>query len=165
MPNLGACVSFSGWMDENSTDAYDHPFERAQDTEAMKHSKQAVRSSAAHMMVAFMAMGSWAAFANVAHPMPRPLIAGVVQGVLSALITLFLKRMIEALSARYPGGVGRWLPPLAAVLFSLTLLSIVHWLAGTPEIARTIVVPLSVTAVYATVYNLALWRGASKTRL
>ena len=47
------------------------------------------------MTVAFIAMGSWATFANLAHPMPRPLIAGVVQGTLSALITLFLKRMIE----------------------------------------------------------------------
>ena len=36
-------------------------------------------------------MGSWAAFANRMHPMPRPLIAGFVQGVLSGCLTLFLK--------------------------------------------------------------------------
>ncbi len=124
----------------------------------MKQATTMVRSSALHMAVAFVAMGSWAAYANSAHPLPLPLIAGVVQGTLSALITLFLKRMIEALSARYPGTVGSWLPPLVAVLSSLTLLSLVHWLAGTPEIIRTIAVPLSVTAVYATLYNLALRR-------
>ncbi len=112
------------------------------------------------MAVAFIAMGSWAAFANSTHPMPRPVIAGVVQGILSALITLFLKRMIEALSARLPGSAGYWVPPLVAVVASLSLLSSIHWLAGTPEILRTIVVPMSVTALYATTYNLALRRSA-----
>ena len=116
------------------------------------------RNSAVHMAVAFIAMGSWAAFANLAHPMPRPLIAGVVQGTLSALITLFLKRMIEALSARLPGSAGYWVPPVVAVVVSLSLLSSIHWIAGTPEILKTIVVPLSVTAIYATSYNLALRR-------
>lgn len=119
------------------------------------------RNSAVHMAVAFIAMGSWATFANLAHPMPRPLIAGVVQGTLSALITLFLKRMIEALSARLPGSAGYWVPPVVALGVSLSLLSSIHWIAGTPEILRTIVVPLSVTAIYATSYNLALRRMAA----
>lgn len=131
----------------------------------MKAATQAARSSAVHMAVAFIAMGSWATFANIAHPMPRPLIAGVVQGTLSALITLFLKRMIEALSNRLPGKLGGWLPPIAAVVVSLTLLTSIHWLAGTPEIARTIAVPLSVTAVYAALYNLALRRGRAVNNL
>lgn len=117
------------------------------------------RNSGVHMAMAFVAMGSWAAFANLAHPMPRPLIAGLVQGTLSALITLFLKRMIEALSARLPGSAGYWVPPVVAIAASLSLLSSIHWLAGTPEILRTIIVPLSVTAVYATTYNLALRRA------
>lgn len=116
------------------------------------------RNSAVHMVVAFLAMGSWATFANLAHPMPRPLIAGAVQGTLSALITLFLKRMIEALSARLPGTSGYWVPPVVAVTVSLSLLSSIHWIAGTPEILKTIVVPLSVTAIYASSYNLALRR-------
>lgn len=130
----------------------------------MKSAQNAARSTALHMAVAFIAMGGWAAFANSAHPMPQPLIAGVVQGTLSALITLFLKRMIEALSARLPGSVGWWLPPLAALAASLTLLTSIHWLAGTPEIARTIILPLSVTGVYGTLYNIALRRGAAVSR-
>ncbi|WP_449467800.1 hypothetical protein [Stenotrophomonas humi] len=113
------------------------------------------------MAVAFVAMGGWATFANSGHSMPQPLIAGVVQGTLSALITLFLKRMIEALSARLPGSIGGWLPPLAALTASLTLLTSIHWLAGTPEIVRTIIVPLSVTGVYGTLYNIALRRSAA----
>lgn len=129
---------------------------------AMRSVSGAARSTIVHMAVAFLAMGSWAAFANAAHPMPLPLLAGVVQGTLSALITLFLKRMIEALSARLPGSTGWWLPPLVAMLSSLTLLSVIHWLAGTPEIARTIIVPLTVTTVYASSYNIALRRAAGR---
>ena len=125
----------------------------------MKSAQTAARSTVLHMAFAFIAMGGWAAFANAAHPMPQPLIAGLVQGTLSALITLFLKRMIEALSARLPGSAGGWVPPAAAVMVSLSLLTSMHWLAGTPELARTIAVPLSVTAIYATLYNLALRRG------
>lgn len=127
----------------------------------MQAGVQAARSSALHMGVAFLAMGSWAAWANSAHPLPWPLLAGGVQGVLSALITLFLKRMLEALSARLRGHAGWWLPPLAAVVLSVSLLTTVHWLAGTPEIARTIAVPVSVTAVYATAYTVALRRGVA----
>ncbi len=121
----------------------------------------ASRSSAVHMAVAFLAMGSWAAVANMAHPMPRPLIAGLVQGLLSALITLFLKRMLEALSKRWPGRAGLWLPPLAAACVSVSLLGSIHWLAGTPEILRTISVPLSVTTLYAVTYTLALRRASA----
>ena len=54
-------------------------------------------NSLVHMGIAFLAMGGWAAFANRAHPMPEPLVAGLVQGALSAAITLVLKRMVEAL--------------------------------------------------------------------
>lgn len=117
-----------------------------------------IANSGLHMAVAFVAMGSWAGYANAAHPMPQPVLAGLVQGMLSALITLMLKRIIEVLSRRLAGSTGVWLPPLAAMTFSLCLLGSIHWLAGTPEIARTIAVPLSVTTLYAASYSLALRR-------
>jgi len=37
-----------------------------------------MRSSVVHVAFAFVAMGSWAAFANRAHPMPAPLHAGLL---------------------------------------------------------------------------------------
>lgn len=61
------------------------------------------RSSAVHVAFAFIGMGSWAVFANHAHAMPAPLLAGLVQGGLSGAITLFLKRLVEALAARFSG--------------------------------------------------------------
>ncbi|MDO5604371.1 MAG: hypothetical protein Q4G25_04320 [Paracoccus sp. (in: a-proteobacteria)] len=121
--------------------------------------RTALRSPLLHMAVAFVAMGGWAVLANWSHPMPRPLIAGVMQGSISALITLGLKRMIEWVAARLPGAAAVIGPPVAAVAISAALLTVLHRLAGTPEIARTIAVPLSVTAIYATGYALALRRS------
>lgn len=115
-------------------------------------------SSRAHMAGGFLLMGSWAAFANRAHPMPAPLLAFLVQGTLTALITLGLKRMLEALAARLPGRAALLVPPLAACLVSLALLATVHGLAGTPEVPTTLAVPTSVATLYAALYAWRLWR-------
>lgn len=117
-----------------------------------------MRSSIVHVAFAFIAMGSWAAFANRAHPMPAPLQAGLIQGALSAAITLFLKRGIEALSSRFSGLAALLVPPLVAGLVSATLLTTIHTIGGTPEIGRTIAVPLTVATSYAALYNFTLWR-------
>lgn len=116
-----------------------------------------IRQGGLHMAGAFLAMGGWAVFANRAHPMPDPLLAGLVQGTISAVITLFLKRMIEAVSRRLTGLAALLLPPLVAFSLSLGLLSLLHLLAGTPEIAATIAVPLIVSTSYAFLYSYALW--------
>jgi mannose/fructose/N-acetylgalactosamine-specific phosphotransferase system component IIC len=108
-----------------------------------------------HMSAAFLSMGGWAVWANAAHPMPAPLLAGLVQGLLSATITLGLKRMVEAVARRWPGP---GLVPRAMALaggVSVTLLGSVHGLAGTPEVLRTLAVPASVATLYAGLYA---WR-------
>ncbi|MEX0407802.1 hypothetical protein ABGN05_19250 [Aquibium sp. LZ166] len=115
-------------------------------------------SSTAHVLVAFAAMGGWAVFANRMHAMPAPLLAGLVQGVVSGTITYFLKRTVEALSARFDG-IGRLvLPPAIAFATSLVVLVTLHGLTGTPEILRTIALPLSISTGYAALYSHALWR-------
>lgn len=118
-----------------------------------------MRSSVVHVAFAFLAMGSWAAFANRAHPMPALLQAGLIQGALSAAITLFLKRGIEDLSRRFTGIVALLAPPLIAGLASASLLTVIHTVGGTPEIGRTIAVPLTVATSYAALYNFSLWRS------
>jgi len=117
-----------------------------------------MRSSIVHVGFAFLAMGSWAAFANRAHPMPAPLYAGLLQGAISATITLVLKRAIEYLASRFSGLAALLAPPVIAGLVSATLLTILHTLGGTPEIAKTIAVPLTVATSYAALYNYSLWR-------
>jgi hypothetical protein len=61
------------------------------------------RSTAVHLLFAFVAMGSWTVFTNRAHPMPAPRLAGMIQGGFSACVALFLMRMIGLLSLRLDG--------------------------------------------------------------
>lgn len=122
-----------------------------------------MRSSVVHVGFAFLAMGSWAMFANRAHPMPAPLLAGLIQGMISATITLVLKRCIEYLSSRFAGLAALLAPPVIAGLVSASVLTVIHTIGGTPEIARTIAVPLTVATSYATLYNFSLWRSRKAT--
>ncbi len=103
-------------------------------------------------------MGGWAAFANRAHEMPAPLLAGLVQGILTATITLFLKRIIESIFHRTTGVFRLALPPLAAFMISLVFLTAIHIFAGTPALLATISVPLTISTLYAFFYTLALSR-------
>ncbi len=107
-------------------------------------------------------MGGWAFYANSTHPMPKPLLAGLVQGTLSGVITYALKRSLDRLRSGMTRRLGWWLPPLIALAVSLGLLVGMHYLAGTPEITRTISVPYSVASLYAFVYNFLMWRKAPK---
>lgn len=118
-----------------------------------------MRSSIVHVGFAFLAMGSWAVFANRTHPMPAPLLAGLIQGTLSALITLLLKRGIEYLASRFSGLAALLAPPAIAGLVSASALTAIHTISGTPEVARTIAVPLTVATSYAALYNFSLWRS------
>ncbi|WP_426229680.1 hypothetical protein [Pararhizobium sp. DWP3-4] len=115
-------------------------------------------SGTVHVLFAFLAMGGWAFFANRGHAMPQPLYSGLLQGALSACLTLFLKSVIDALSRRFRGVTRFWAPPLIACLGSASLLTALHALIGTPEIAKTIAVPLLVSTSYAAIYNYSISR-------
>jgi len=107
-------------------------------------------------MAGFLLMGGWAAFANSGHPMPAPVWAGIVQGCLTAGITLIMKRVIEAVvgATSMPWQVS--LPPLAAAAISFVALVAVHTVAGTPALWLTVVVPFSVATGYAVLYTITL---------
>lgn len=111
-----------------------------------------------HVAFAFLAMGGWAIFANRAHAMPRPIMAGLVQGAMSALLTLCLKTTIDALSRRFSGVGSLWAPPAIACAGSTALLVAVHAISGTPEILRTIAVPVAVSATYSAIYSYSIFR-------
>lgn len=119
-------------------------------------SRQNLPSAAA----AFVAMGAWAMFANRAHGWPDILLAGMVQGALSACITLGLKRLIEALMPMFSGWLARVAPPLACCVTSIALLSAIHTLSGTPEVVATMAVPVLVSTLYAAAYTHILHRRA-----
>lgn len=115
-------------------------------------------STVAHVGFAFFAMGGWAVFANRAHPLGEALQAGLVQGAMSGLITLVMKKALEWMNPRFAGAAAIAVPPLITGSTILALLLGVHTLAGTPEIALTIAVPFSVSTAYAVLYNLGLAR-------
>ena len=111
-----------------------------------------------HVVVAFVGMGGWALFANRAHG-AAAIGPALAQGAMSGVITLVLKRALEAFAARLSGWTAYVLPPLTTASVILAVLIVVHRLIGTPEIAATIAVPWSVSTLYAIVYNAALARG------
>ncbi|SLN19307.1 hypothetical protein ROA7450_00611 [Roseovarius albus] len=111
-----------------------------------------------HVLVGFVLMGSWAFYANAAHPMPKPLIAAVLQGSLSGTITFGLKTALDYLRERLSAGFAAWVPPLITCSVSLCVLVGVHTIAGTPEVVKTIAVPFSVASIYAVTYNLIMYK-------
>jgi Na+/serine symporter len=121
-------------------------------------------SAFVHLFIAFVGMGGWAFYTNRRYPMPQPLVSGLVQGMLSALLTLFLKSAIDFLARRFTGATAYWAPPLIACLVSATILTVIHTLGGTPRIVRTIAIPLLVSTSYATLYNYSLIRRGGGMR-
>lgn len=119
-----------------------------------------LRSNLLHAAGGFLLMGGWAVFANRAHEMPAPLLAGIVQGLATAAITLVLKTIVEGLFTRARGWPRLVLPPLAALVTSGVLLTVIHTLAGTPALLATISVPLTVSTLYSVSYTIALSRDA-----
>jgi len=105
-------------------------------------------------------MGGWAIYVNGSYPAPKPLVAGFVQGSISAGLTLFLKRTVDGMRPKFPYGIGHVAPALIASLTSACLLVALHYLASTPEIIRTIAVPLLVSASYIFTYNFMRQREA-----
>ncbi len=117
------------------------------------------RSTAVHVALGGLAMAGWAAFANREHPLPDLLLAAVVQGALSALITLVMKRGLEAGFRRMEGWAARLVPPLLSCLTIAGVLFAAHSLAGTPEVWATLAVPWTVSTTYAFVYVASLRRA------
>lgn len=116
------------------------------------------RATSTHVAFAFLCMGGWALFANRAHG-GDALWPALAQGTLSALITLVLKRSLEAMSRRASGPTAYIAPPFISATTIATVLIVAHSLIGTPEMFATIAVPWSVSTLYAIVYAATLARG------
>ena len=121
---------------------------------------QLMRSTWVHVVIAFIAMGGWAVFANRDHGAGVMALVFFVQGALSGLITLVMKRGLEwawrGPFASFPAWPRKLAPPAISCLTIAGVLSLAHTLAGTPEILRTIAVPWSVSTLYAFVYTATL---------
>ncbi len=109
-------------------------------------------TTAAHLGVAFVAMGGWTIVANSTASMSRMLLAGALQGTLSAILTFGMKALVEETVRRASAQSARVVAPAFCALFSATVLMSLHRLAGTPEILATVAVPLAVSTGYAALY-------------
>ena len=124
--------------------------------------RRLARSTVVHVAFAALAMGGWTLFVNFGHG-DRAWIAAAGQGVLSGLITLLLKRALEAMASRFAGALAYAGPPAITATVILAILVTVHRLIGTPEIARTVAVPWTISTLYAIAYAAALARrGATR---
>lgn len=123
--------------------------------------KKYIDNTFVHIGSAFIFMGAWAYFANRLHAPHQAIFAAVLQGMLSATITFFMKKALEGLSAFFIGKKWRWpalvATPLIVCTGSLILLVSAHVMAGTPELFATIALPFSVAFSYACFYSLRLW--------
>ena len=117
------------------------------------------KSTAVHVGFAFVAMGGWTLFANAGHGLAAAWLPALVQGAISGIITLVLKRALEAMAARLSGPAAYAIPPTVTAATILAVLVGIHRLIGTPEIARTIAVPWTVSTLYAVIYTGVLVRG------
>lgn len=125
--------------------------------------KALLRSTPAHVAIAVLAMGGWALFANSVHGLMAALGPAAAQGMLSGLITLCLKRALEAMSHWFSGAMALTAPPALTAGTILALLFTIHRLIGTPEIVRTIAVPWMISTIYAIVYAALLVRARQPT--
>lgn len=105
-------------------------------------------------------MGGWALFANRGHGLAGAAGPALAQAIMSGLITLLLKRALEAMAGRFKGALAYIAPPAITASVVLATLVTVHALIGTPEIPATIAVPWSVSTIYAAAYTAALVKGS-----
>jgi hypothetical protein len=110
-------------------------------------------------------MGSWATFANRTHGVRPALLAGVVQGGASALVTFLLKSSLEAMSRRLKGTLAFVVPPTVSCTVVLILLVVAHRLAGTHEVWSTISIPYAASSAYAWIYTAIVVSRRSRPRL
>lgn len=118
-----------------------------------------LKSSLVHVVFGFLLMGGWALFANRAHGLAAAWLPALVQGTISGALTGGLKATLERLDGRLGGLWAYVLPPAATAGSILVLLTVVHTLIGTPEVAATIAFPWSVSTLYAIIYNAGLVRA------
>jgi hypothetical protein len=104
-------------------------------------------------LLAFALYGAWAAFANRAHGLGAALRAGAVQGCSSAFVTATVAGVIEWAHAKLPRTrASAALAVSIGVLFASAFHTTLHLVLGTPEVLRTVSVPIAASVVYAAGY-------------
>lgn len=114
--------------------------------------------------VAFTIWCTWAFYANADHGMVPATIAGLAQGLQSALSTFFGSAFIEWLYSKLKDRKHA-VPLITAISTSSSFLFMfsVHYLLGTPEILLTIAPVNLMALIYCFSYTASLTRPAAAT--
>lgn len=111
--------------------------------------------------LAFLLYGSWAVLANWGRGQSVLLRAFLVQGCSSAFVTSTVAFVIEWVHARLPRTTASAsLAVVVGVLFAAIFHITSNLIAATPEVLRTVAVPILANVVYATVYVVGLRAAA-----
>ena len=112
--------------------------------------------------LAFLIYGGWAAVANREHGPEAALWAFGVQGSSSAFTTVLMGGVIERLRRPLGSTLGAKLLASAVATAAAGVCHVcLHLLAGTPEIARTVIPSVVVGFLYAVTY--AAWTGRASS--
>lgn len=94
---------------------------------------------------AFVIWGSWAYFMNYQYGFYAGMLAGLIQGTASFIITLFLVHAVTYLFSRFTDYFCQlFLPAIITVTCTGTCLASIHALVGTPAIFHTITPAITV---------------------
>lgn len=116
---------------------------------------------------AFLLWGSWSFYINMSQgSLKAGIISGLAQGICSFIITLVITHLIEKQFNFYQvQGVKLLLPPICTVLFTGSILVLVHHLIQTPNILKTVAPALTVAFIFAFVTNLKLYKQYQNVEL
>ncbi|MFN3579110.1 MAG: hypothetical protein ACK4VV_01385 [Pseudomonas sp.] len=100
-------------------------------------------------LLAFALWGGWALYANLGASTSQAIIAGILQGTASAVITLCMALAINRLFPLFRQPlIALLLPPCIIVSITSSLLFILHSLGQTPQLWLTILPPSAVAFAF-----------------
>lgn len=114
--------------------------------------------------VAFTLWSSWGLYANYSHGLPTAMLAGLIQGLQSALSTFLGSAFIELLYSRlHQFKHAILVVTVTASTSSFSFMCAMHYLLGTPQILLT-VAPVTVMAtIYCWSYTTSLAKPLART--
>ena len=112
-------------------------------------------------LLALLIWGAWALFANWHNDTSHALMAGLLQGTFSGILTLLMAMAVTTLFRRLPDNPLRvLLPALIIVSASFALLFLLHRWHQTPGLWQTIIPPSSMAFAYCLFLSVRLHRQA-----
>ena len=115
-------------------------------------------------ILAFLMWGGWTLYINTKiDSLEHGIISGLVQGICSFVITLFMTFLIDKQFNFFQKSWAKLcLPPVCTILLTGSFLITVHHLIGTPSIVYTLSPVLTVAFLFAVVTNLKLYQAYKK---